>query len=73
LKVRALLAGHELYVVHQKHVNRAIFLTKSLRLVVAYGVNQLVHEALGRYVGEAQVAVALLYGVADRVHEVRLA
>ena len=44
-----------------------------MHAVVADGVDHLVHEPLGRDVGELQVAIVLQHVLPDRVHQVRLA
>ena len=41
--------------------------------IVADGVDHLVHESLGRDVGELQVAIVPQHVMTDRVHQVRLA
>ena len=52
---------------------RAIALAEIDHAVVADRVDHLVHEPLGRDVGQLQVAIVLQHVVPDRVHQVRLA
>ena len=73
LVLRAFLAGEELDVVDEQHVDRAIALAELEDPVVAHGVDHLVHEALGRDVGEREAGVVLEHVAADRVHQVGLA
>ena len=73
LRLRALLAGDELDVVHEQHVHAPIALTKIEDAVVTHRVDHLVHEALGRDVGELQVPVVIEDVVPDGVHQMRLA
>ena len=54
LGLRAFLAGDELDVVHQQHVDAAIALAEVEDAVVADRVDHLVHEPLGRDVGQLQ-------------------
>ena len=48
------LPDDELDVVHEQHVDGAITLAEIENPIVAHGVDHLVHEALGRDVGELQ-------------------
>ena len=73
LGLRALFAGEELNVVDQQHVDGAIALAEIEDAIVADGVDHLVHESLGRDVGQFQIAIVLKHVVPDRVHQVRLA
>ena len=54
LGLRAFLAGQELDVVHEQDVDAAIALAEIEDAIVADGVDHLVHEALGRDVGQLQ-------------------
>ena len=54
LGLRAFLAGEELDVVDQQHVDAAIALAEVEDAVVADRVDHLVHEPLGRDVGQLQ-------------------
>ena len=56
LGLRAFLAGEELDVVDEQHVDAAVALAEVEDAVVADRVDHLVHEPLGRDVGELQVA-----------------
>ena len=73
LVLRAFLAGDELDVVDEQHVDRAIALAELEDAVVADGVDHLVHEPLGRDVGEPQRRRVLHDVLPDGVHQVRLA
>ena len=73
LGLRAFLAGEELDVVDEQHVDASIALAEIDDAVVADGVDHLVHEPLGRDVGELEIAIVLQHVVPDRVHQVRLA
>ena len=72
LGLRAFLAGEELDVVNEQHVDRPIAFAKVEDAVVAHGVDHLVHEPLGRDVGEFQMPIVLQHVVADGVHQMRL-
>ena len=61
LFLSSLLAGHELDIVHQQHINRTILFPKCLRLIVANSVDQFVHEPLRRQIGQSKIGIALLY------------
>ncbi len=56
LGLRAFLAGEELDIVDEQHVDVAIALAEVEHALVAHRVDHLVHEALGRDVGQLQVA-----------------
>ena len=73
LGLRAFFAGEKLDVVDQQHVHRPIALAEIEHAIVADRVDHLVHESLGRDVGELQIAIVLQHVVPDRVHQVRLA
>ena len=73
LGLRAFLAGEKLDVVDQQHVDAAIALAEIEDPIVADGVDHLVHEPLGRDVGQLQVAIVPQHVVPDRVHQVGLA
>ena len=73
LVLRAFLAGDELDVVDEQHVDAAIPLAEVEDAVVAHGVDHLVHEPLGRDVGELQAGAVLQHVLPDRVHQVGLA
>ena len=73
LGLRAFLAGDELDVVDEQHVDAAVALAEIEHAVVADRVDHLVHEPLGRDVGQLQMTVVLQHVVADRVHQMRLA
>ena len=73
LGLRAFLAGEKLDVVDQQHVHRSVALAEIEHAIVADGVDHLVHEPLGRNVGEFQVAIVLQHVMSDGVHQVRLA
>ena len=73
LGLRAFLAGEELDVVDEQHVDAAVALAEIEDAVVAHRVDHLVHEPLGRDVGQLQVAQVVQHVVPDRVHQVRLA
>ena len=73
LLLDALLAGEELHVVDQKHVNVAVALAEFRQAVLLQGLNELVGELLGRKVGNAGVGVGAEDGVPDGVHQVGFA
>src|SRR5690242_3856071 len=73
LFLRAFLAGHELDVVNQQHVDRAILLAKALRLVVTNRIDQIVHETFRRDVTKLEMLIAGFDSVTTRVHQVRFA
>ena len=73
LGLRPLLAGEELDVVHQQDVDVAVALAEAEHPLVLHRVDHLVHEALGRDVGQLQPGHAVEQVLADRVHQVRLA
>ena len=64
-------SSQKLNVVDQQHVDGSIPLSEVDHTVVAYGVDHLVHEPLGRDVGELQVPIVLQDVLADSVHQVR--
>ena len=72
LGLRAFFAGDELDVVDQQHVHGAIAFAEIDDPVVADGVDHLVHEPLGRDVGQLQVAIVPEDVLPDRVHQMRL-
>ena len=67
------LPGEELDVVDEQHVDRSIALAEIEDAIVADRVDHLVHEPLGRDVGELQIAIVLQHVVPDGVHQMRLA
>jgi hypothetical protein len=73
LCLRAFFSRHELNVVHEQHVHAAIPLTKIEDAIVAKRIDHLVHEPLGRDVGELQRRIVLQHVLPDCVHEMRLA
>ncbi len=73
LLLRPILAGDELDVVDQEHVDQAVLLAKGLEAIEADRVDHLVDEAVGRDVEDVQPLLARQDVVADRVHEVGLA
>ena len=73
LGLRALLAADELDVVDQQHVDVAVALAEVEDALVAERVDHLVHEPLGRHVGQPQRARLLDDVVPNRMHEVGLA
>ena len=73
LVLRAFLARHELDVVDEQHVDAAIARSEIEDAIEAHGVDHLVHETLGRDVGQHEPGMMLHDVVADRVHQVRLA
>ena len=66
------LAGDELDVVHQEHVELAVAPLELVHPLEAQGVDEIVQEALGREVQHARVGVAAQDLLRDRVHQVRL-
>ncbi len=58
---------------YQQYVDAAIALAEVQDAVVAHGVDHLVHEALGRDVGELQILQMRDDVMSDGVHQVRLA
>jgi hypothetical protein len=74
LFLRAVLARDELDVVHEEHVDRAVFVPEGGQSVEADGVDHLVDEPVGRDVQQVEAAaVPGLDVVPDGVHEVGLA
>ena len=73
LLLRALLAGEELDVVDQQHVDVAEPVAEAGHLVVADGVDHLVGELLTGDVADGGVRLAALHVVADGMHQVGLA
>ena len=72
LRLRAFLAGQELDVVDEQDVDAAIALAEVEDPIVADGIDHLVHEPLGRDVGELQRLEVIEHVMPDRVHQVRL-
>ena len=73
LGLRAFLPGQELDVIHEQDVYAPIAFTEIQHPVVANGIDHLVHEPLGRDVGQFQRLEVIEHIVPDRVHQVRLA
>ena len=73
LLLRALLAGDELDVVDQEEIDGAVLGAELRGAVVADRVDELVREALGREIEQAEARVEARDLVADRVEQVRLA
>src|ERR1700680_1075145 len=73
LTLRALLPGDELHVVDEQHVDGSITLPEIDDPIVAHSVDHLVHESLGRDVGELEVAIVPQHVMTDSMHQVRLA
>ena len=73
LLLRALLAGEELDVVDEQHVDVAELVAEAGHLVVADGVDHLVGELLTGDVADGGVGLTALHVVADGVHQVGLA
>ena len=59
LGLRALFAREKLDVVDEQHIDRSIALAKIDDAIVADRVDHLVHEPLGRDVGQLQIAIVL--------------
>ena len=59
LGLRAFLASEELDVIDEQHVDGAVALAEVEHAVVADGVDHLVHEPLGRDVGQLVVLVVV--------------
>jgi hypothetical protein len=73
LVLRAFFTGQELHIVHEQHIDAAVTLAEVDQPVVSHRVNHLVHEALGRNIGEHEIAIVLQHVMPDRVHQMRLA
>ena len=73
LGLRAFLPGEELDVVDQQDVDRPVALPKIDHAIVAHRVDHLVHEPLGRDVGQLHVAIVLQHVLPDRVHQMGFA
>jgi len=73
LLLGAVLAGQELDVVDQEHVDRPVLVPDLGHVPGLDGGDDLVHELLGGHVGDPLLGEALAHLVADRVHEVGLA
>src|SRR6185369_16890918 len=69
----ALLAGEELDVVDQQHIDVAVPLTELRQAVFLQGLNELVGEFFRRKVGHACVGVVPQDRVANGVHQVGFA
>src|SRR3954470_11744970 len=72
LGLRPFLAGQELDVVDEKDVDASIAFAKIKDAVVSDGVDHLVHESLGRDVGQFQRAQMIEHVMTDGVHQMRL-
>ena len=68
----AFFASQELNVIHQKHIDTAIFLSELDGFVVADGVDQLVHELLRGHIEEPCLWSLSLNAMPDGVHQVGL-
>ena len=68
LRLRPFLASDELNVVDEQDVDGAVSFAKINDAVVADRVDHFVHEALGRDVGEFEMAVVLQHVLSDPVH-----
>ena len=73
LGLGAFLAGDELHVVDEQHVDGPVALAEIDDAVVADGVDHLVHEALGGDVRQLKRLIVLEHVLPDRVHQVCLA
>ena len=73
LLLRPFLAGDELDVVDEEHVDPAIAFPEVLALLRADRVDELVRELLARGIRDALFGMPRDDGMADRVHEMRLA
>ena len=73
LVLGALLAGEELDVVDEQHVDAAVLVAEAGHLLVAHVGDHLVGELLARDVADGGLRLAALHLVADGVHEVGLA
>ena len=71
LLLRTLLAGDELNVIEEKHIDAAKCLTKGVHLLAADAVDEFVDELLGRHIGGVEGG-RLVFGkpVGDRVQKV---
>ena len=61
LFLSSFLAGEKLNVVHQKHVDVSVLVSKTYRLIVSDCIDQFVHESLRRQIGQSKIGIALLY------------
>ena len=73
LRLRSFLPGEELDVIDEQDVDAAVALAEVEDAVVPYRVDHLVHEPLGRDVGQLERLEVIEHVVPDRMHEVRLA
>ncbi len=72
LRLRALLCGDELYVVHEPDVDRPVLLAEGAEAVVTNRRDHVIGEGVTGNVLDAQGAVATRRLVPDRLHEVGL-
>ena len=69
----ALLVRQELDVVDQQHVQRLVIVLEAIDGVAPDGLDQVLHELVRRDVADDRPRLALLDGVAHRLHQVGLA
>src|SRR3954452_21191189 len=72
LLLRPLLAGHELNVVHQQHIDRTVLVAEARRLVKTDRVDQLIHESHGSDVADPRVRRRRFDSGPDSGHKVAL-
>ena len=73
LFLRALLVRQELDVVDQQHIQRLVIVLEAVDGVAPDGLDQVLHELVRRDVADDRPRLALLDGVAHRLHQVGLA
>ncbi len=66
------LAGDELDVVHQEHVELTVAALEFLHALETQGIDEVVQETLGRQIQDLGVRIAALHLLRDRMHEVGL-
>ena len=71
--LRRILAGDELHIIHHQHVDRAEQFLEIHDLLVAQGLHEAIHELLGGQIQHAQMRLARLKFMRNRVHQVGFA
>ena len=71
--LRRLFFTEKLNVIDEQHVNLAVFFTERVAFAGADGIDELIHEGLGRYIEYVLIRIVVQYMIADRVQKVRLA
>ena len=72
LLLGSFLSSDKLYVVHQQDIDIAVLLAELNGAIVAYRVDQFIHELFRRHVSQPDALVPFLNQVPDRMHQVCL-